>query len=173
MAFKEQLRSKTVKRGPPDDHEAAVVKTVLFLNKYKRDPSWMIDMDYPVSYPEDFVKEMWPRKTRRTNFGHLFDICIRDWHYSPIAFIEMNGNIGYWFDGKRSKRHWKIAAPTKHSKKAQQENDGINKSYAEKVGVPYIVLLKEEINGDAKDPDREKNSFQMLQRGLKDWIKQD
>ena len=167
----EQQKSKTKKHGPPDDHQAAVVKTVLFLNKYKRDPTWMVDMDYPVKYPEDFVKQMWPKKTRRTHFGHEFDICIRDWHFKPLAFIEMNGDVGYWFDGKASKRHWKMANPTKHSKKSQQENDGINLSYAQSIGADYITLKKEEINGDAKDPEREKNSFQELQRGLRDWIK--
>ena len=167
----QQERSKTLKKGEPDDHFAAVVKTALFLNKYKRDESWIIDINFPVSYSPEFVKQMWPRKTSRTCFGHIFDLCIRDYHFKPLAFIEMNGEVGYWFDGKKSKRHWKIANPTKHSKKLQQINDGINESYAESIGAEYIVLLKEEINGDAKDPDREKNSFQELQRGLRDWIK--
>jgi len=39
------------------------------------------------------------------------------------------------------------------------------------LGIIYKVLLKEEINGDIKDKDREKNTIQYMQRELLEFIK--
>ena len=160
----------TLRSGDNLDHDTAVVKTILFLRRYCRDKKWFIEMNYHVDYPEEFKKQL-PRN--RDHFEHTFDFCIQDEHYKPLMFGEMNGEIGYWFQPRKSKNVYTIANPTRHSKESQKKNDKINMNYVEKYhpNAVYKVLLKEEVNGDAKDPDKEKNSLQYLQRELIDWIK--
>ena len=169
----EQQLSKTIKSGEPLDHLAAVTKTGLFLIKFRKSKKWDVDLNHHVNYPYNFIKEQFPTNRNRDHFEHNFDLCLRDEHFRPIAFIEINGDVGYLFEGGKTKKHYKIAKPTKHSKKQQQINDGINKAYVERYhpNAKYITLLKEEVNGDAKDPDRIKNSMQYLQRELIEWIK--
>jgi len=172
-----KYRSLTFKHGETEDHKMAVDEVYWFLENHKLDYRWFINVNCPVEYPPEIVAQL-PKN--RTYEGHIFDVGIfkvvgqHDKHYPyskhiPIAFIEINGNVGYDYrDGVDRVKH---ANPTKHSLKKQQQNDKINKNYCELKGIIYKTLLKEEINGDISDKDRKKNSLVYLTRELFEFIK--
>jgi hypothetical protein len=173
-----QQRSQTFKPGEPLDHIMAVEKVYEFL-EHNRNEKWFIDVNVPVVYPSEINKQL-PKN--RTFGGHTFDLGV----YAPVfvedtdndikyirefrlkAVIEINGNVGYKYETPHG---IKRANPTKHSKELQKRNDKINKNYCKNEGIKYIVLLKEEIMGDIKDKDKEKNTIQYMQRNLLEFIK--
>ena len=165
-----KYRSLTFKHGETEDHKMAVDEVYWFLENHKLDYRWFINVNCPVEYPPEIVAQL-PKN--RTYKGHLFDVGIYQVSqfakHTPLAFIEINGNVGYdYIDGVDRIQH---ANPTKHSLKKQQQNDKINKNYCELKGIIYKTLLKEEINGDIKDKDRKKNSLVYLTRELLEFIK--
>jgi len=171
-----QTRSATFKKGEPLDHEMAVSEVYHFLNTHKKYPYWFVDINVPVMYPTKIIKQL---PINREFRGHVFDLAIYEPIFStdgedivnlkPIVYIEINGNVGYdYLDGAGRVAH---ANPTKHSKKQQQQNDKINKNYCEDEGIIYKTLLKEEINGDLRDPDKLKNTQLYLRRELLEFIK--
>ena len=171
-----QQKSKTLRKGEPLDHEMAVSEVYHFLNVNKKEARWLIDINVPVTYPTKIIKQL---PTGRQYKGHTFDLAIYEAIYDKesesiidlkaIAYIEINGNIGYdYLDGAGRIAH---ANPTKHSKDIQKRNDKINKNYCEDEGIIYKTLLKEEINGDLRDPDKLKNTQLYLRRELLEFIK--
>ena len=174
-----QQKSKTLRKGAPLDHEMAVSEVYHFLNINKKEPGWLIDMNAPVMYPTKIIKQL---PVNREYRGHVFDLAIYNVvvdmeygldanipKYIPIAYIEINGNVGYkYLDGAGRVQK---ANPTKHSKELQKRNDKINKNYCEDEGIIYKTLLKEEINGDLRDPDKLKNTQLYLRRELLEFIK--
>ena len=174
--IQQKYRSATFKKGESEDHFYAVAKVFHFLEQNKKWPRWLIDIGCPVTYPEEILKQL-PKS--RVHDGHTFDLGIYEpvmdtdnimiVNIKPLAFIEINGNVGYkYLDGGGRVQK---ANPTKHSKELQKRNDKINKNYCENAGIIYKTLLKEEINGDIKDPDRVKNTTQYLQRELLEFIR--
>jgi len=171
-----QQKSETFKPGESEDHMFAVAKVFHFLEQNKKWRIWFIDVACPVTYPPEIVKQL-PKN--RIYKGHTFDLGIYEpvldndgesiVNMKPLVYIEINGNIGYdYYDGAGRIQK---ANPTKHSKELQNKNDKINKNYCENAGIIYKTLLKEEINGDIKDPDRVKNTTQYLQRELLEFIR--
>jgi len=174
-----QQRSQTFKKGESEDHFFAVGKVYAFLEKNMPEyMKYMVDISPPVVYPQKILKQL---PLSRAFGGHTFDLgiyqIIVDMKYGldanvpmikPVAYIEINGNVGYdYYDGAGRIKH---ANPTKHSKALQKRNDKINKNYCEVLDIKYITLLKEEIMGDIKDKDQEKNTIQYLQRELLEFI---
>jgi len=168
-----QQKSQTFKYGEPLDHMMAVEKVFDFLRRNQE--KYFIDVAIPITYPPQIIKQL--PKTRTHN-GHTFDLGIYETvkdelgvvvDLKILAYIEINGNVGYkYIDGAGRTQK---ANPTKHSKALQKRNDKINKNYCELKGIIYKVLLKEEINGDIKDKDKEKNTIQYMQRELLEFIK--
>ena len=177
--IQQKYRSATFKKGESEDHIYAVGKVYHFLQQsIPIHTKLMVDIGPPVTYPPEILKQL-PKN--REYGGHTFDLGIYqivvDMKYGldanvpmikPVAYIEINGNVGYdYYDGAGRVKH---ANPTKHSKALQKRNDKINKNYCELMGIKYITLLKEEIMGDIKDKDQEKNSLQYLQRELIEFL---
>ena len=174
-----QQKSQTFKYGEPLDHKIAVNKVQNFLRDNFKQENRFVFTDIDVDYSPDIISQL-PKS--RQHDGHTFDLGIFDKIVNmefgldanipmlkPLAYIEINGNIGYdYIDGALNIAH---ANPTKHSKALQKRNDKINKNYCENLGIKYITLLKEEINGDIKDKDIEKNTIQYMQRELLEFIK--
>jgi len=171
-----QQKSETFKPGESEDHMFAVTKVFHFLEQNKKWPRWFIDVACPVTYPPEIIKQL-PKN--RVHKGHTFDLGIYEpildsdgesiVNMKPIAYIEINGNIGYdYYDGAGRIQH---ANPTKHSKELQKRNDKINKNYCENAGIIYKTLLKEEVLGNCTDKDYLKDSQLYLNRELLEFIK--
>jgi len=177
--MKQQNRSATFQPGEPLDHQMAVNKVQNFLRDNFKQENRFVFTDIDVDYSPDIISQL--PKIRRHD-GHTFDLGIfdkivnMDYKFNdnipqliPRAYIEINGNVGYdYYDGAGRVVH---ANPTKHNKALQKRNDKINKNYCENMDIKYITLLKEEINGDIKDKDQEKNTIQYMQRELLEFIK--
>ena len=185
VAVREQLRSKTFRKGEPIDHAQAVLKTVDFSWKNRKDKRWGVHANKHIPYPEGFIVQEKLRDSNRDHFEHYFDWVMYDEHGRIFLFGEMNGRVGYNFKAKKTKNRYEIAAPTKHENQIQKENDALNKGLIDYLkehphddpeikvhpDAVYFVLMKEEVNGDASDPDRIKNTNLHLWRELQPWMK--
>jgi hypothetical protein len=169
-----QRLSECSKKGEPEDHRLAVNFTRDFLEYSKVDKDYRIEPDYPVVYDAKFCKQL---PNNREYEGHLFDLAILDVNNHPICFIEINGNIGFYYHvSNNSNFRVKRAKPTKHSHELQMRNDRINRNYVEThyPKATYKVLFKEEVLGNCgkngKDKDYLINRLEYLRNELKDWI---
>ena len=178
-----QLQSQTIKRGPPLDHELAVDKVFWFLNNNKREDNWIIDKDIPLTYSQEFKRQLPKVRTFNGHTGDLgiyepiFDVNKNLIGFELLALIEINGNIGFYYHHPVTGKV-KRGTATKHSKESQKRNDKIVRNYLEKYhpNAKYIVLLKEEVLGDCgkngKDEEYKTTTIRQLKEDLAEWINQ-
>jgi hypothetical protein len=173
--LRQQQQSKTIKKGSPPDHEAAVVRVLKFLYANRKSNRIGMMPDYPLIYDKEFCKQL--PKDRFP--GHRADIgidrAVMDKESEKlkslklVAIIEINGKHGgYWKNGLLVSKY----GPTKHDNPIQKEKDKIVQNWCERKKIKYIVLLKEEILGDCgKDGKDEVDTEPYLRENLKEFIK--